>query len=163
VNGEPRILMDAEELVEFMSQHFPGPWTWPIERVDPDGLTVRRPTSEADLRPGGTISGPTLMTMADSAAYMVILSRIGPAALAVTTNLTVNFLRRAPLADLVAEARILKLGRTLATTEVLIHSDDPTMRGGGPLDTGRPVAQATVTYSMALVEEGADQPHAETN
>lgn len=139
----PEIVMGPDELVAFMGQHFPGPWTWPVERLDSDGLRLRRPTTELDLRPGGTISGPTLMTLADSAAFMVILSRIGEQALAVTTNLNMNFLRRPPLADLVADARILKLGRTLAVTEVLISSADQSVSG--------PVAQATVTYSMALV------------
>jgi uncharacterized protein (TIGR00369 family) len=138
--------MGAEALVEFMGRSFPAAWEWPVDRLDLDGLTLRRPTTKLDLRPGGTISGPTLMTLADSAAYMVILSRIGEQALAVTTNLNMNFLRRPPLADLIADARILKLGRTLAVTDVVIHSADQSVGG--------PVAQATVTYSMALVAAG---------
>ena len=81
------ILMDAEALEEFMTAAFAQPLSWTIERVDLSGIRVRQPTSTANSRPGGTVSGPTLMSLADGVAYMVLLSRIGPAALAVTSNL----------------------------------------------------------------------------
>jgi len=142
-----RIVMDAGELHEFMSQAFDRPLSWSIERVEPDGVRVRQPVGGTDLRPGGTVSGPTLMALADGVAYIAILSRIGPAALAVTTNLNINFMRRPRPVDLVADARILKLGRTLALVDVLLYSD-----GGQPGDLERPVAQSVVTYSMALLE-----------
>jgi uncharacterized protein (TIGR00369 family) len=138
--------MGSAELHEFMAGAFDRPLTWQIERVDMDGVRVRQPVDGADLRPGGTVSGPTLMSLADGVAYIAILSRIGPAALAVTTNLNINFLRRPQPVDLVADARIIKLGRTLALCEVLMYSD-----GGDPADLERPVAQSVVTYSMALV------------
>lgn len=144
---EPSILMDADALDQFMFEAFGRPLTWTIERVDLDGIRVRQPTGDADLRPGGTVSGPTLMSMADGVAYMVVLSRIGPAALAVTSNLTINFLRRPRLVDLVTDAHLLKLGRSLAVVDVLMYSDT-----GEPAALEHPVAQATVTYSLALLD-----------
>ena len=138
--------MDGDALNAFMTEAFGQPLSWTIERVDADGITVRQPTGTGDLRPGGTISGPTLMSMADGVAYMVVLSRIGPAALAVTSSLNINFLRRPRPVDLVTESRLLKLGRSLAVVEVEMYSDD-----GSPDALERPVAQATVTYSLALL------------
>jgi uncharacterized protein (TIGR00369 family) len=145
----PTVAMDAEALDRFMSEAFGREMTWTIERVDVDGLRVRQAVDEGNLRPGGTVSGPTLMAIADGVAYMAVLSRIGPAALAVTSNLNINFLRRPRLVDLVADGRLLKLGRTLALAEVLLYSDD-----GSPDAFERPVAHATVTYSMALLDGG---------
>jgi uncharacterized protein (TIGR00369 family) len=133
--------MDAEALAAFMDQAFGRPLTWTIERVDADGVAVRQPTGSGDLRPGGTVSGPTLMALADGVAYMVVLSRIGPEALAVTSNLNINFLRRPRPGDLLAEGRLLKLGRSLALVEVELRTGEGT----------EPVAHAVVTYSMALL------------
>jgi len=147
------ILMDAAALDDFMTAAFGQPLSWTIERVDLDGMRVRQPTSSANSRPGGTVSGPTLMSLADGVAYMVLLSRIGPAALAVTSNLNINFLRRPRLVDLVCDARLLKLGRSLALVEVSLYSD-----GGGPDDLHKPVAHATVTYSLALLGDGPIDP-----
>jgi acyl-coenzyme A thioesterase PaaI-like protein len=90
------------------------------------------------------------MALADGAAYITILSRIGPAALAVTTNLNINFLRRPRPVDLVADASLIKLGRTLALCQVDLFSD-----GGAPDDLVRPVAHSVVTYSMALLDGSA--------
>lgn len=147
---EPSIVMDAAALDEFMRAAFGRPLSWTIERVDLEGIRVRQPTGQGDSRPGGTVSGPTLMSLADGASYMVLLSRIGPAALAVTSNLTINFLRRPRLVDLVTEAKLLKLGRSLAVVDVLQYSDT-----GEPGALEKPVAQATVTYSLALVDSAA--------
>ena len=141
------IVMDAGVLDAFMNEAFGKPLGWTIEKVDLDGLRVRQPTGDGDQRPGGTVSGPTLMSLADGVAYMAVLSRIGPAALAVTSSLNINFLRRPRLVDLVAEGSLLKLGRTLAVAEVSLYSD-----GGEPSDLERPVAHATITYSLALLE-----------
>jgi uncharacterized protein (TIGR00369 family) len=100
---------------------------------------VRLPVAERHLRPGGTVSGPTMFALADVAIYLMILSRIGPVALAVTTNCAIDFLRKPPAGrDLVARARLLKLGRTLAVGDVLIHSDG----------ADEPVARASLTYSI---------------
>lgn len=140
--------MDAAELAAFMDAAFGTTLGWSIEDVDGTGVTVRQPVDpDRDLRPGRTVSGPVLMGLADGAAYVAVLSRIGPQALAVTSNLNINFLRRPQPAELVAEARLLKVGRTLALVDVLLYCD-----AGGPDDLDRPVAQATVTYSMALLD-----------
>ena len=99
--------------------------------------------NDSHLRPGGTISGPTMMALADVAMYAAILNAIGPVALAVTTNLNINFLRKPEAdCDIVAEAKILKLGKRLAVGEVAIYSG---------LNTGADdnlVAHATITYSI---------------
>lgn len=151
MDAAPDLAMDADELHSFMEDAFGYPMNWTIERVDRAGVRVRQPTDAAHARPGGTVSGPTLMTVADAAAYLVLLSRIGPQALAVTSNLNINFLRRPELVDLVAEASLLKLGRSLALVEVALYSDR-----GDPEDERRPVAHATVTYSLALVRGEPD-------
>ena len=154
-----QLQMDAAALDEFMQAAFGGRPSWTIERLDTDGMRVRQPTGSGDSRPGGTVSGPTLMTLADAVAYMVVLSHIGPAALAVTSNLTINFLRRPRMVDLVVEGRLLKLGRSLAVVDVLLYSD-----GGDTEQLGGPVAQATVTYSLALLDGRADvQPEEQSD
>ena len=108
-------------------------------RTGADGLTVRLRVDDRHLRPGGTVSGPSMFALADVAIYLAVLSRIGPVALAVTTNCSIDFMRR-PAAgrDLIAQARLLKLGRALAVGDVLIRSD-------GSAD---PVARAGLTYSI---------------
>ena len=86
------------------------------------GCRIRRAFSEKSLRPGGTISGPTMMGLTDFAMYVAILASIGPVPLAVTTNLNINFLRKPAQRDLIAEARLIKLGKRLAVGEVEIYS-----------------------------------------
>jgi len=90
------------------------------------------------LRPGGTISGPAMFTLADVAMYVAVLASIGPVALAVTTNLNINFLRRPPPGDLVGEARLLKLGKSLAVGEVYLRAPD----------ASESVAHAVSTYAL---------------
>jgi uncharacterized protein (TIGR00369 family) len=109
-----------------------------IEAVWPGGSRVRQAYSEGSVRPGGTISGPTMMALADFAMYVAVLAGIGPVALAVTTNLNINFLRKPARCDLLAEARLLKLGKRLAVGEVTIRSDGDES----------PVAHVTSTYSI---------------
>lgn len=99
---------------------------------------VRCPFRDDFLRPGGTISGPVMMTMADYAMYAAVLSRIGMVALAVTTNLNINFLRRPRPGDVLAEAKLLKLGQRLAVGEVALHVDNEDDL----------VAHVTATYSI---------------
>jgi uncharacterized protein (TIGR00369 family) len=139
---DPTPLMTAEEVSEFLDREYPqlldGGRSLFLERVRPGGAAMRLAVSERHLRPGGTVSGPNLMMLADVAAYAAVLAHIGPVALAVTTNLSINFLRKPEHGDVVAEARLLKLGRRLAVVEVAIRSD-------GAAD---PVAQAAVTYSI---------------
>ena len=109
-----------------------------IEDAWHGGCRIRRAYSERMLRPGGTISGPTMMAMTDFAMYVAILASIGPVPLAVTINLNINFLRKPAQRDLVAEARLMKLGKRLAVGEVLIWSDGEEEM----------VAHATSTYSI---------------
>ncbi len=127
-----------QQLAAFMASEFPQS-RCVLETVDEDGAVVTHPVGEAELRPGGTVSGPVLMAVADVALYLAILGRIGIVPLAVTTSLTVNFLRK-PAADrpLRAECRLLKLGRALAVGEVWLYSQG--------LD--EPVAHAVGTYSI---------------
>jgi len=109
-----------------------------IEDAWRGGCRVRRAFSEKSLRPGGTISGPTMMGLTDFAMYVAILASIGPVPLAVTTSLNINFLRKPEQRDLVAEARLIKLGKRLAVGEVEIYSDGE----------DEMVAHATATYSI---------------
>ena len=109
-----------------------------IEEIWHGGAQVRQAYREDFIRPGGTLSGPTMMALADFAMYVAVLASIGLVPLAVTTNLSINFLRRPGAADLLAEARLMKLGKRLAVGEVAIRS-----AGGVEL-----VAHATSTYSI---------------
>ena len=131
--------LDAAGIEAFIAQHFARVEGWVrIEDVTDTRVRIRLPFRENSLRPGGTISGPTLMALADTAMYYLVLANIGPAVHTVTVNLNMNFLRRPEPGDLLAEAELLKLGRKLAVGDVRIHSD-------GHRD---PVAQASVTYSV---------------
>ncbi|MFN4330270.1 MAG: PaaI family thioesterase [Limnobacter sp.] len=132
------MLLSREELNDFMRTAFPqNPCT--VESVGEEWVEVRYSVSEDSLRPGGTVSGPVMMLLADAALYSVILAHIGLVALAVTTSFNINFLRK-PAAgqDLIARCRLMKLGKTLAVGEVWIASE-------GQDD---PVAHATGTYSI---------------
>lgn len=135
-------IMTVAELNAFLDREFPQIHVdgriYEIEAVAPGKAVLSVKASEKHLRPGGTISGPTMMALADLAAYAVILAHIGPVALAVTTNLNMNFLRKPEPGDLVGTCRLLKLGKRLAVTECAI-----TGRAGGDL-----VAHATATYSI---------------
>jgi len=127
------------ELSDFLEDVFPQVRGQTVlEEVGPMTARMRMPVSEQHLRPGGTISGPTMFTLADLAFYAAVLAMIGREPLTVTTNLNINFLRKPALADLIAEARLLKLGRTLAVGEVTILS----------VGEARPVAHATGTYAI---------------
>jgi uncharacterized protein (TIGR00369 family) len=109
-----------------------------IEEVWHGGGRVRQAYQAQFIRPGGTISGPTMMALADFAMYVGLLASIGPVPLAVTTNLNINFLRKPAARDLIAECRLLKLGKRLAVGEVTIRSDG----------MEQPVAHVTSTYSI---------------
>ena len=105
-------------------------------RIDAGEAELVLPYSDKSLRPGGTIAGPFMMLLADVCMYAVVLSRIGEVKLAVTTSLSINFLRKPSESDLLAHGRCLKLGRRLAVIEVSIYSDEDL------------VAHATGTYSI---------------
>ena len=132
--------MSAEELEQFLYSHFPDSAhrAFKVERVDDMFARVRLTFDKRHLRPGGTISGPSLMMLTDTTMYMALLGMIGPVALAVTTNLNINFLRKPAQADVIAECKLLKLGKRLAVGEVTMYSE------GDP----EPVAHATATYSI---------------
>src|SRR5499427_8359371 len=119
-----------------------------IEEVWHGGARVRQAYRQDFIRPGGTISGPTMMALADFAMYVAVLAAIGPVPLAVTINLNINFLRRPAPGDLVAEARLLKLGKRLATGEVWIRSEGEE----------EPVAHVTSTYSIPPGANGNIEP-----
>ncbi|GAB1479122.1 PaaI family thioesterase [Paracoccaceae bacterium] len=140
--------MTAAELQDFLAREFGQVAAdFKVERVTDSGLALRLRVEERHLRPGGTVSGPSIFALADVAMYLAILSRIGPVALAVTTNCSVDFMRRpAAGADLLAEARVLKLGRTLAVGDVLVFSEG----------VEAPVARAGLTYAIPpMAKEGA--------
>jgi len=134
--------MSVAELGEFLRVEFPQTFALGsviIERADGGSCRLRERFSERMLRPGGTVSGPTLMALADCAMYVVLLSAIGPVGLAVTTNLNINFLRKGAAGqDIFAEARLLKLGKRLAGGEVTLLSGTST----------DPIAHVTATYSI---------------
>jgi uncharacterized protein (TIGR00369 family) len=131
--------MTIAELNAFFAAHFPQVnFDWQIEELADKTVRVRLRFQDLHLRPGGTISGPTLMTLADTVMYVLVLSQLGPVALAVTTNLNINFLRKAAPRDVIAQGRMLKLGARLAVGEVMMFSE-----GDAEL-----VAHATVTYSI---------------
>jgi uncharacterized protein (TIGR00369 family) len=134
--------MTVDELNALLAAEFPQAFHarsgLTIEQVWNGGARVRQAYQEASIRPGGTISGPTMMGLADFTMYVGLLASIGPVPLAVTTNLNINFLRKPAARDLIAECRLLKLGQRLAVGEITVRSE------------GRenPVAHATSTYSI---------------
>ena len=109
-----------------------------IEELSATTVRMRLAVEASNSRPGGTVSGPSLMAFADCAAWMVIMGQIGPIALSVTTSFHIDFLRRPELVDVSGVATLLKLGRRLAVTEVAMCSV-------GSQDL---VAKAQVTYSI---------------
>ena len=132
------LAMDADGLNAFFSEAFQGTRPYLVESVEQGTVRMRLSASDVMIRPGGTVSGPTLMAMADAAAYAVVLAHLGPVALAVTSNLNISFLRKPAPVDVVVVADLLKLGRRLAVVDARLFSEG----------TDEPVAQATVTYAI---------------
>jgi uncharacterized protein (TIGR00369 family) len=134
------LAMSQVELLAFLAAAFPRLETkaFSIDRLTDQELVLRLATNEEHLRPGGTISGPTLMMVADTATYLLLISQIGPVALAVTTNLNINFLRKPTMGELVGRATMLKRGKRLATAQVELTTGTQTEL----------VAHATVSYSI---------------
>ena len=133
-----------DELMTYLEEVFPqiqGEFT--IDALDEMRIRMRLNVGERHLRPGGTVSGPSIFALADVSVYLAVMAMIGREALAVTTSCSIDFMRK-PVAgaDLIAECRLLKLGRVLAVGEVLIFSD------GGD----QPVARASMTYSIPPVK-----------
>jgi len=133
-------VMDVADLQAFVAQSFPQLGDdFTIEELTGDGVTVRLNVAERHLRPGGTVSGPSMFALADVGMYLALLARIGPVALAVTTNCSIDFMRKpAADADMICRTRILKLGKVLAVGDALLFSEG--------LDA--PVARASLTYSI---------------
>ncbi|MBW3098802.1 PaaI family thioesterase [Pseudohoeflea coraliihabitans] len=135
-------VMTADELNAFLDAEFPqinaGGRYYSVISVTPGEAELRLDPDQSHIRPGGTISGPTLFSLADLASYAVILAHVGPVALAVTTNLNINFLRKPQVAPIVGTARLLKLGKRLAVVDTTMH----------PAAGSELVAQATATYSI---------------
>lgn len=131
--------MTTEEVVDFLESAFPGSTElFGIEEIGVRSARIRLRFNARHLRPGGTISGPTLMALADTAMWVALLGEVGSDGVSVTTHLSVDFLRRPEPVDVIAETRILKVGRRLATGIVTMYSE------GDP----EPVACATVTYTV---------------
>lgn len=138
----PHAALCRDEMVAYLDEIFPeihqGGRTLFIEAVGYGTCRVRMKHHPKNLRPGGTISGPAMMSLADFALYVAVLSVVGRVPLAVTTNLSINFLRKPETGDLVSETRLLKAGKRLCVGEVTIFSE-------GLED---PVAHVTGTYSV---------------
>ncbi|SLN12498.1 Thioesterase superfamily protein [Roseovarius litorisediminis] len=132
--------MNTDELMVFLDREFPQvTGDFAIEDLGEMRIRTRLKVGERHLRPGGTVSGPSIFALADVSVYLAVLAMIGPQGLAVTTNCSIDFMRKpAAGVDLIAECRLLKLGRVLAVGEVLIFSE------GGE----SPVARASLTYSI---------------
>lgn len=134
------LAMDAAALNAFLAAEFAqvAP-DHHVEEASEAGVTCRLKVAERHLRPGGTVSGPAMFELADLAVYAALLARIGRVPLAVTVNASIDFMRKPEAGrDLLAEARLLKLGRSLAVAEALIFSEG----------VAEPVARASMTYAI---------------
>jgi acyl-coenzyme A thioesterase PaaI-like protein len=134
--------MTPDDLNAFLEREYPelnaGGRAYAATAVGPGTAEVTLAAGAAHLRPGATVSGPTLMTLTDIACWLVILAHIGPTALTVTTHLSIDFLRKPGPGLLVGRARLLKLGKRLAVSACEIGGDDPAL----------PFTAATATYSI---------------
>ncbi|WP_170324877.1 PaaI family thioesterase [Ruegeria arenilitoris] len=132
--------MGREDLMEYMKQIFPQVHRdFVVEELTEDSIVMRLVVEDRHLRPGGTVSGPSMFGLADVCVYALILARKGRQSLAVTTNSSLDFLRKPEGGkDMIAQCRLLKLGRNLAVGDVLMFSEG----------SDKPVARATMTYSL---------------
>lgn len=132
--------MSPQQMNSFLAEHFPqlAGMNFKVKRADDKGIVISMAAEDRHLRPGGTVSGPSMVALADCAIWLAIMARLGPMAMAVTTNLNINFLRKPPPKEMIAKGKLLKLGKRLAVGEVTLFSGrDPD-----------PVAHATMTYSI---------------
>ena len=145
----PEPVISIEDLTNHLHHVFPEMKVpgqrFTIEKLAPYRAMVRMDFHAAMLRPGGTISGPSMFYLSDIAMWVALLGAIGPIELAVTTNLNINFLRRPAPVDMQAEAKILKLGKRLAVMETALYS-----QGNDQM-----VAHASGTYSIPPREKPA--------
>ncbi|MEL6617458.1 MAG: PaaI family thioesterase [Pseudomonadota bacterium] len=134
------LVMTADDLNGFLETAFlEVAGEFHVEEVAQERCILRLRVQDRHLRPGGTISGPAMFGLADVTAYITTLARIGPRALAVTTNCSIDFMRKPQAGvDLLGYGRLLKLGKQLSVTDVLIHSEG----------MEAPVARASLTYAI---------------
>jgi len=134
------VVMTRDEMMAFLGEVFPQvDGMFDVDQLGEDRTVMRLLQNERHLRPGGTVSGPAMFALADVAAYVAVLANVGREALAVTTHCSIDFMRKpAAGVDVIAEARVLKLGKALAVIDVLLFSE------GGE----KPVAHASLTYSI---------------
>jgi len=133
------VRLNAEEIGEFLNEVYPGAMeNFKIEEVAPMRARIRMPFQTRQLRPGGTISGPSLMALADTGLWVALLAMIGRVPLSVTSHLDIDFLRNPAPADVIAHTTLHKVGRRLAVGDVLMYSDGEQM----------PCARASVTYAI---------------
>jgi uncharacterized protein (TIGR00369 family) len=138
ISSASRITREQLEQLTREELPFARSYGFRIEKLEPNEAWIRLPANGEFLRPGGTISGPAMMALADYAMYAAILATIGPVELAVTTNLNINFLHKPAPGDLLAKARLIKLGKRLAVGDVPVYGEEGTHM----------VAHATATYSI---------------
>ena len=136
----PQLLLDVDEVNAVLARAFPSsPDQLPrVTALAPGRASLVRAFDPGMLRPGGLVSGPVLMSLADTAAYALILGHVGERLMAVTSSLTMNFLRGARAGDVRAEADLLRLGRRIAVCDVRLWTEGP----------DRLAAQASVTYAI---------------
>jgi acyl-coenzyme A thioesterase PaaI-like protein len=134
------LALDADGLDDFLRRTFPQVKDdFSVDHVAPMEITVRLLVADRHLRPGGTVSGPSMFGLADVATYLMVISMIGPVALAVTTSSSFDFMRKPDGGvDMIAKGRLLKLGKLLAVGDVLLYSEGQ----------DAPVARATMTYAI---------------
>ena len=134
-----KLLMLKNDLDEFLKKEFAQvSKNFEILNLTPGSLSMLMHITNENLRPGGTVSGPTMFLLADVSFYLATLSLIGPKSLTVTTNCSINFLRKPSKANLICKTRVLKLGKSLSVGDVLIYSQG----------NDKPVAHATLTYAI---------------
>ncbi len=134
------LVMTRDELMKYLGEIFPQVVAdYALDELEEDRLVMRLLTEQRHLRPGGTVSGPSMFSLADVSVYAMLLARLGHKALAVTTNASIDFMRKPEAGrDLLAECRLLKMGRVLVVGDVLMRSEG----------SEKPVARATLTYSI---------------
>jgi acyl-coenzyme A thioesterase PaaI-like protein len=140
--GEQTTRLTAADITAFLQDVFPGAMDhFVIEAVRPMHARVRMLFTEFRLRPGGTISGPSLMTLADTGLWVALLAMIGREPLSVTSHLDIDFLRKPAPADVIAETTLHKIGKRLAVGDVIMYSAGESV----------PCARASVTYAIPSV------------
>jgi uncharacterized protein (TIGR00369 family) len=137
---EPKITIEQYNTLQNEQMPFANIFGLELESITEAGVYMRARYDERFLRPGGTVSGPVMMALADASMYALVLSRIGAVELAVTTNLNINFLRKPLPGDVIAFARMLKLGKRLAVGDVILYSDGESAENA--------VAHVTSSYSI---------------